>query len=81
MYTTTNKLLFCIEKSPKNSIFYDTNLLQDVILTHFVRNIARIKNIFTSGYFELILFKISGVIFVRPQPSRMGLKESLYFTG
>jgi hypothetical protein len=29
-----------------------------IILIHFVRNRSRIKNTFTSGHFELCLFKI-----------------------
>ncbi len=58
---------FLVEKSPK-SAFFDKNLLQGIIIIHFMRNRYRIKNIFTSGHFELYLFIVSGVIFAPSYP-------------
>ncbi len=62
--TTTNrwKLLYFDWKIAKTR-FFCTNLEQDIILIHFVRNRSRKKNIFSSGHLELYLFKITGVIY------------------
>jgi hypothetical protein len=54
---------FLIEKKNCLKQHLNKNLYQDIIIIHFVRNRSRIKNIFTSGHFELCLFKISGVIY------------------
>jgi hypothetical protein len=51
---------FLIEKSPKAT--FKKNILNDIILINFVRNRSRIKNIFTSGHFEMYLFKVLIVI-------------------
>jgi hypothetical protein len=56
------------EKSPKTAFFIYKNLLQDIILRHFVRNRSRMKNIFTSGYLELYLYKVSGVVYAPSHP-------------
>jgi hypothetical protein len=47
-----------IEKSPKAAFFLNKTLYQDIILIHFVMNRSRRKNIFTSGHFVLLLFKV-----------------------
>jgi hypothetical protein len=44
------------------------NLYQDIISIHFVRNRSRLKNSFTSGHFELYLFKVFGVIYATSHP-------------
>jgi hypothetical protein len=54
---------FLIEKSPLTAFLYNT-----IIPTHFVRNRSRIKRIFTSGHFELYLFKVLGVISASKHP-------------
>ncbi len=61
-----------IEKRLKQ-LFKYKNLKQDIIPQHFVRNRSRKINIFTSGHFELCLFKVSWVI-LAPQPSGLGLR-------
>ncbi len=54
---------FWLKKSPKTAFFMDKNFQQNIILTHCARNRSKIKSISTSGYFELFLFKVSGVIY------------------
>jgi hypothetical protein len=52
------------EKSPKTAFF----IYKKPLTRHFVRNRSRMKNIFTSGYLELYLYTVSGVVYAPSHP-------------
>jgi hypothetical protein len=66
--TTISSFLIenCVERH-----FFEINILQDIILIHFVRHRCRLTNIFHSGHFELYLFKVSGVFYAPAIPFRV----------
>ncbi len=69
--TTINRwqaLVFYILENRLIQHFFKENLLQDIILIHFVRNRSRITNIFTSDHFELYLFNVSKVAYATSHP-------------